>query len=822
LADSIRTLPFRQFVLKIHSRCDLACDHCYVYEHADQSWRGRPKAVSSATVAKAGERIAEHARQHALPQVRVILHGGEPLLVGASGIAEIARQLRRAIAPVCALDLRIHTNGVRLDEELCEVFLAAGIKVGVSLDGDRAGNDRHRRYADGRSSYEQVIRAIGLLRTDRYRGLYAGLLCTIDVSNDPVATYDALAALDPPAVDFLLPHGTWENPPPGVGAGVTPYAGWLAAAFDRWRGDRGRVPVRIFESIIRTARGGTSLTESLGLEASDVVVIETDGTIEQADSIKVAYDGAPATGYDIFRHELSEAAAHPAIRARQLGLAGLSPVCRECPVVTSCGGGLYAHRYRADNGFDNPSVYCADLKKIIGYVQARPTPVSEAGRAARSRPRDGRRPATLDLPAAAFDALAAGLGDGESVAHLVNAQRSLRRTLIRLLRERATAGADDDFLAAWTLLGRLDREHPAELDLVLAHPYVRAWAEHCLRAASDGAALPADAGHLAAIVAAASIRAGASVAVDVPASQGHVHLPTLGRLRVGDARAAAITTADAGFQARTPSGHWRVRLTDQAADLPAADWQPLRELRAGPLTVRLEDTDPYRDCHQWPPAARLGAPEAARWQERFRLAGRLIESAYPAYAPGLAVGLSTITPLAVRSLSGNISASARQAFGAVGVALPPDPDTLALLLIHEFQHVKLGAVLDLFDLCDPADRRLFYAPWRDDPRPVEALLQGAYAHVGVTDYWRGRRHRADGAEALVADQRFAQWRLLTTEAIDTLAGSGALTPLGSRFVARMRSTVESWLDEPVPEGAATAARQWAAARRAAWPGGQPS
>ena len=52
------------------------------------------------------------------------------------------------------------------------------------------------------------------------------------------------------------------------------------------------------------------------------------------------------------------------------------------------------------------------------------------------------------------------------------------------------------------------------------------------------------------------------------------------------------------------------------------------------------------------------------------------------------------------------------------MALPADGETLALLLIHEFQHVKLGAVLDLLDLCDPADRRLFYAPWRDDPRPL--------------------------------------------------------------------------------------------------------
>jgi uncharacterized protein len=51
----------RYFVLKVHSRCDLACDHCYVYEHADQSWRTRPRTMALETVRAAGKRIAEHA-----------------------------------------------------------------------------------------------------------------------------------------------------------------------------------------------------------------------------------------------------------------------------------------------------------------------------------------------------------------------------------------------------------------------------------------------------------------------------------------------------------------------------------------------------------------------------------------------------------------------------------------------------------------------------------------------------------------------------------------------------------------------------------------
>jgi uncharacterized protein len=803
-------LPFRQFVLKIHSRCDLACDHCYVYEHADQSWRGRPTAISSEVVARAGERIAEHARDHRLAEVRVILHGGEPLLAGAALLGSIARCLRRAIEPVCRLDLRIHTNGVRLDEELCELFLAERVLVGISLDGDRSANDLHRRYANGRSSYDQVLRAVALLRRERFREIYSGLLATVDIRSDPVAVYRALADLEPPNLDFLLPHGTWDSPPPGAGEpGATNYADWLIAVFGEWTRDGRRVPIRMFESIIATSHGGVSATESLGLAPSDVAVIETDGTIEQADSIKVAYDGAPATGLDIFLHPLDAAAAHPAIKARQRGIAGLSVTCRECPVVTSCGGGLYAHRYRSGSGFANPSVYCGDLEKIITHVRA-----EEAAR---------RRPGHT-IPQAHFDALAAGYGDAASVSHLNAAQRSVRRALLRLLRQQVSQEAGGTFAGGWNLLTRLDKSSPDVVDEVLAHPYVRAWAERCLRTPG---VMPADAGHLASIAAVAAIRSGTLAELDVPVAGGYVHLPTLGRLRVGDGATAVLAALGEGaFEVRAASGKWHIQpgsaVIYRGEDLAAApgperDWQPVRELRAGEFAVRLEDTDPYRDCHQWPAAGRLTAGEAAAWQAQFEEAWRLIEQAYPRYVPGVAAGLTTLLPLANDVPGREISAAARQAFGAVAAARPASGADLALLIIHEFQHVKLGALTDLFDLCDRNDQRAFFAPWRDDPRPLGALLQGTYAHIAVTDYWRVRRHMLTGPDALAAAALFARWRMMTAEAIGTLAGSGALTPLGARFVDGMRATVEPWLDEPVPDAATAAAQRWVAGRREAWP-----
>src|SRR5215472_1371292 len=105
-----------QFVLKVHSRCDLACDHCYVYEAADQSWRARPAVLSDEVAAQTARRIAEHAGAHALKAVQVILHGGEPLLAGRARMRRIIAALRAATDGVCRLDLRIHTNGVLLSE----------------------------------------------------------------------------------------------------------------------------------------------------------------------------------------------------------------------------------------------------------------------------------------------------------------------------------------------------------------------------------------------------------------------------------------------------------------------------------------------------------------------------------------------------------------------------------------------------------------------------------------------------------------------------------------------------------------------------------
>ena len=370
VADGWRPTPFSEFIVKIHSRCDLSCHYCYVYEMADESWRSQPKRISRETVDRTAARIAEHASKHSLGAVQVVLHGGEPLLAGIELIEYIVERIRGSTD--ARVDFDMQTNGVLLDANYLKLFDLYDIHVSVSLDGDKDAHDRYRRRANGKGSHTAVVRSLELLTSDRFRHLFNGLICTIDPRNDPVSTYEALLQFSPPEIDFLLPHGNWSSPPPGriTGSHETPYGNWLARIFDHWySAPRQETRVRLFAEIMKLLLGGTSTTELVGLSPIGAVVIETDGSIEQSDILKSAFQGASITGLHVSRDSFDSALALPSFVTRQIGQHALSRECRSCEVLRTCGGGLYAHRYRADNGFANPSVYCYDLFRIISHVR---------------------------------------------------------------------------------------------------------------------------------------------------------------------------------------------------------------------------------------------------------------------------------------------------------------------------------------------------------------------------------------------------------------------------------------------------------------------
>jgi uncharacterized protein len=342
LGTGWRPLPFREFIVKVHSRCDLSCDYCYMYEMADQSWRDQPRSMSPRIAELTAQRIGEHANAHGLPDVTLILHGGEPLLAGPDLISHLVEATRRHAGRNTTVNVSVQTNAVGLSSAYLRLFDELGVRVGVSVDGDASAHDRHRRFASGRGSYPAV--ATALRRLQRFPDLYSGLLCTVDLRNNPVQTY--------------------QGPDPAS----TPYADWLIEVFDHWY-PKPQTGIRLFEEIMQLLLGGASDSEIVGLAPARMVVIETNGSIEQEDTLKIAFDGAPATGLNVASDSLDAALMLPQIAARQIGSRALSAQCRACPVHAVCGGGLYSHRYREGTGFANPSVYCPDLMALIRHIR---------------------------------------------------------------------------------------------------------------------------------------------------------------------------------------------------------------------------------------------------------------------------------------------------------------------------------------------------------------------------------------------------------------------------------------------------------------------
>ncbi|MBW6437500.1 hypothetical protein KZ829_27580 [Actinoplanes hulinensis] len=400
----------------------------------------------------------------------------------------------------------------------------------------------------------------------------------------------------------------------------------------------------------------------------------------------------------------------------------------------------------------------------------------------------------------ALSALAGGLGGAEAIRELRRTQLSKHLLLIRFLLEQAPDSAGE-------LLERARQADPAAFHRVLGDPLTGGWAAITGRAVLQGEASGGDLGYLSAIAVVAAARAGVDGSVAVPVHHGLAVLPGVGAIEAGNAATVEVST----------TGGRLFRLSaDGVVELSAGDgWLPVRRLTAATrgqsIDLALDDVHPYRHGHHVPPANRLPGDEVRRWQETFTGAWALLATRLPERAAELAAGLETLVPLLQTDPRSARSATIRHAFGVFGLTRPGTPADFAVTLVHEFQHSKLSAILDLVQLTDPDDEGRYFAPWRTDPRPLPGLLQGVYAFAGVADTWRALRGVIPVAEA-----RFAETRLQVDRGLTAVEGSGSLTADGLRFAGELRRTADRLLAEPVPDGVAREARDTLARIHGAW------
>ncbi len=356
------------FLIKVTARCNLNCDYCYVFNHADQSWKSLPSAMSTDTQEAVATRIAEYVQEKKLDFVLVIFHGGEPLLLNSIRLVNFKRLIKDKVPQSTKVDFSIQTNGVLLKEDDLDLFQKEGITISLSLDGPKEANDLHRLTPKGNSSFDKVLEAYHLLQ--KYPKIFTGVIAVIDPVVSPRTLLEFFNELNPPALDLLLPDANYVKTPPKRNENPNLYTKWLIDAFDIWVENYSHIKIRFFDNLILSSYGYKPRTDSFGFGDISLLSIESDGSYHDLDVLKITQEGQSNLNKNVFNSSIAEVVQCEKINAHRklLDIEGLCQKCQVCPVVSVCGGGSVPHRFDGTQ-FKNPTIYCNEMLSLITHVQ---------------------------------------------------------------------------------------------------------------------------------------------------------------------------------------------------------------------------------------------------------------------------------------------------------------------------------------------------------------------------------------------------------------------------------------------------------------------
>ncbi|KPH13095.1 hypothetical protein AMQ68_11425 [Chryseobacterium sp. ERMR1:04] len=341
-----------------------------MYNLGDKTYLKQPKFMSIHTIKTFAEKLSGYSKENGLRSFQIVFHGGEPLLFPKEFYKESIRIFTETLND-SYFDFVIQTNGVGLDEDWYALFNELNIRVGISMDGPKEYHDKYRVFHNGKGSYDEVRNAIQI---GLDKGMH-GVLSVVNLNITPLELYEEFKNLNIPSFNLLLPDGHFDKLPDDLikekvnTHNYTPYADWLIELFIIWKSDPDRPNMRFFKTLIQLIAGEEVGDQMVGLKKNGVAVVETNGNLEVADSIRACYEGITRNDINIHTHEIDAILEDPLfdiyINSHQM----VNEKCLNCPIYEVCGGGFLLNRYSNENGFDNPTIYCHDMIKLVSYIQ---------------------------------------------------------------------------------------------------------------------------------------------------------------------------------------------------------------------------------------------------------------------------------------------------------------------------------------------------------------------------------------------------------------------------------------------------------------------
>jgi uncharacterized protein len=336
----------------------------------DDNWSRLSKFMSPETINAICSSLGELAQNQEIP-FSIVLHGGEPFLLGTKKLQDLLSKLRHSLDE--RYPISIQTNGVLITKELLDICSKFKASIAVSIDGPENIHNKFRLDHKNKGTFIEVLAGYQILKSHSdSEFLNAGLLAVVDPFSDPEDVYHFFKKLGAPSVDFLYRDGNHTNLPYGKSSSKSvEYGEWMSKLLQVYLNDPEPLPIRVLDDMLKALLGGMVSKEGLGVTDFGIVIIDTDGTIMKNDTLKSSFNGA-----DKFEKALNikETGALDFLNSDEFDnyrkmQKPTNPKCLSCNRLNICGGGMILHRWKEENGFDNPSVYCSDQLHLIQTME---------------------------------------------------------------------------------------------------------------------------------------------------------------------------------------------------------------------------------------------------------------------------------------------------------------------------------------------------------------------------------------------------------------------------------------------------------------------
>ncbi|MFC1478670.1 radical SAM protein [Candidatus Margulisiibacteriota bacterium] len=358
-------MPAQEYIFKLLPACNINCTYCYQNNYNKKRKNTANSIMSPEKFETCLQAACENSFNNGLESISVNLQGGEPLLAGIPRFRKYLQTCRKLEKEYQKkINISIQTNGILLNEDWCDLLMEMNCSVGVSFDGPPEVNDLYRKTIDNKGVSKQIIKGIQMAL--RYE-LSVGTISVINPGIKGNEVYHFIKGLGIKKMHFLFTAQNWifnffpSNPD------CTIIADYLLSVFHEWGNDSdSKIQIPMLSNIIKACAGAVVSGSSLINTPGEWIVFSHDGYIESGDCYGICENRKIM---DDNPYNAIKAQEQTSLYIMQKNGDIIPDKCCNCEFACICKGGSLPFRYSRENGYNNPSYYCEDIKKILLYFR---------------------------------------------------------------------------------------------------------------------------------------------------------------------------------------------------------------------------------------------------------------------------------------------------------------------------------------------------------------------------------------------------------------------------------------------------------------------